>query len=88
MIATSMLLAALAGLCLYLGSPRQRLWAAARPGPAHALGCTCLVCSLALAIVQGGPWSGMFSVLTVLMAVLVALPYLDAARRLRGESLR
>lgn len=87
MIAICLLLAALAGLCFYLGSPHQRLWPASRirARTLRISGWAGLALSLAAGTPQAGVWAGLFSALTALMAALVALPYLNAACRLRAE---
>lgn len=86
----SMLLAGLAGGGVYLSSRHQTLWPGARRRVAllRAAAVAAVLGALALAGAAYGAWCGLFVVLSGLMLVLVALPYLDAWRRgarQRGE---
>lgn len=81
-----LLLATLAAAGFYLACAHQRLW---RAGSRHAralraAACVCAALATAAAIAALGPWAGVSAALTALMLVLVALPYLDAWRQLRG----
>ena len=75
-----MLLAGLAAMCLYLGSPHQRLCQAARGHPAllRWLALPIATAALAVAAIADGGWCGAFVAMSGAMAALVALPYLDA----------
>lgn len=87
MTAVCLCFAFLAGAGFYLASPHQRL----RPGwRTHAkrlrmVATIAALLSMLAAIHMLGVWAGVFVMLTVLMLVCVALPYVDAWRELRRE---
>lgn len=85
MTALYLIFSLLAGVAFYLGVRHQQLWAAAqsRRPLMRALGWLCSALALAAAVVLLGVWAGVFAALTAIMLVLVALPYLDAARQLK-----
>ena len=73
-------------LSLYLASPHQH-WRA-RPlskRPACIAGCLLIASGTAIAIQGMQSVAGVFAVLTWIMLLLVVLPYLAAAVRLRSE---
>ncbi|MYM82307.1 hypothetical protein GTP44_10125 [Duganella sp. FT50W] len=75
--------AAMAALCLYLASPHQSLWPAALKRQAFLrwLAVPLAVGSVASAVEAYGFWAGASIALTGFMAMLVALPYLNAWRK-------
>lgn len=80
MTALYLLSGSLAALAFYLATAHQRLRPALRP---HArllrIGAWLLsVASLAAAVQALGLWAGLFAALSVVMLVMVALPYGDA----------
>jgi hypothetical protein len=81
-------LAAAAALSLYLASTHQRLWPGARPLAAMLrwLAALLLAGAAASATAGYGLWCAVCMALGGLMAVLVALPYLDAWRRGRDDA--
>lgn len=85
MTALYLIFSVLAGLGFYLGTRHQRLWAAAQSQHARWRGLAWLCSAIATtcAVVAMGLWAGVFSALTAVMLVMVALPYLDAWRDLR-----
>ena len=80
------LVAALAGLCLYLSAARQRLWPAAlgRAKFLRWLSVPLATGALATASEQYGFWVGCSIVLGAVAAVLLVLPTLDLWRQ-RGK---
>lgn len=87
MTALFLLAACLSALGFYLASAHQRLWPPARTR-ARVLrigGWACAALAAWSAIRALGTWAGVFAALTALMLALVALPYLDAWRQLRGR---
>lgn len=75
------------GLLLYSASPNQRLWTHGAPGRLGGWsGLGCLVVSLTLLLQVMGSGAAVFTLLTLLMLVLTALPFLAAWRRARAEN--
>lgn len=82
----SIVVAALAALCLYLASPHQALWAAAlgRRYFLRWLSVPLATGAVAAAVQDYGVWCGVCIALSGFMTTLVALPYADAWLRRRG----
>lgn len=83
-----LLLAFLSAVAFYLGSPHQRVWAAAasRRGWLRAGGWGSAALALAAGVAALGVWAGVFSALTAWMFGTVALPYADVWWHSRKES--
>ncbi len=73
------LIAALAALCLYLASSRQRLWPAARARAYFLrwLSVPLLTGALATVAEAAGFWAGLVIVLISMAAVLLVVPSID-----------
>lgn len=76
----SMVVAALAALCLYLASPHQTLWRKAllRARFLRWLAAPLATGAVAAAVRDFGFWCGVCIALSGFMTTLVVLPYLDA----------
>lgn len=89
MMWAGIMLAWLAAACFYLASPHQSLWASARRQLQlrrrllRTSATVAAVASVWLAALDCGPYCAFFIVLSALMLALVALPYLDAWRKVR-----
>ena len=83
-----LLLAFLSAVAFYLGSPHQRVWAAAasRRGWLRAAGWGGAVLALAAGVAALGVWAGVFSALTAWMFGTVVLPYAAVWWHARGEN--
>lgn len=81
----SIIVAALAALCLYLASPHQALWPAAlaRQYFLRWLSVPLATGAIAVAVRDYGFWCGVCVALTGFMTMLVVLPYADAWLRRR-----
>ena len=73
------MVAALAALCLYLASSRQRLWSAARSRAYFLrwLSVPLLTGALATIAETAGFWIGLALVLVAMAAVLLVVPFID-----------
>jgi len=83
MMWVGIVLAWLSAACLYLASPHQSLWLAAR-AQLRLLRVSATVAAIAsvwLAAIDCGVACAFFIVLSAFMLALVALPYLDAWRK-------
>lgn len=82
----SIVVAALAALCLYLASPHQALWPAAlaRQNLLRWLSVPLATGAVAAAVRDYGFWCGVCIALAGFMTMLVVLPYADAWLRRRG----
>ena len=82
----SIVVAALAALCLYLASPHQALWPAAlaRRHFLRWLSVPLATGAAAAAVQDYGVWCGVCVALSGFMTALVALPYADAWLRRRA----
>ncbi|MDF3125231.1 hypothetical protein [Rheinheimera sp. 1928-s] len=78
-----LLTATLAAVLFYLTSARQTLWlaAASKAKLLRGLAWLSVVLAWVFAALVIGIWAGFFATLTILMLVLVALPFIDAYRR-------
>ena len=83
----SIVVAALAALCLYLASPHQALWPAAlaRQYFLRWLSVPLATGAIAVAVRDYGFWCGVCIALSGFMTALVVLPYADAWLRRRGS---
>ncbi|WP_300757946.1 hypothetical protein [Janthinobacterium sp.] len=85
MMLTGIVAACLAAVCLYLASPHQSLWSAAqtqlRRRLLRASATVAAVASVWLASLECGVACAFFIVLSAFMLALVALPYMDAWRK-------
>ena len=83
MILAYLLTASLAAVLFYLASTQQKLWPAAvvKGKLLRALAWFLVVLAWIFAALAIGIWAGFFATLTMLMLVLVALPFIDAYRR-------
>lgn len=85
LVLSAIAVATAGGVLLYLASPNQKL--ATRPGPGSrnaTLGAALIGTGLALLLTKAGPVTAVFSLLTLMMALMSALPFLAHLRRLRG----
>lgn len=85
----SVLVAGLSALCLYLASPHQALWPAARVRARFLrwLAVPLATGAVVAAVEDYGLWCGVCIALSGFMTMLVALPYADAWLR-RGREVR
>ncbi|CDG82919.1 hypothetical protein [Janthinobacterium agaricidamnosum] len=83
MVVTVIAAAWLAASCFYLASQHQSLWVRARQWPRllRAGAGVFAVVSVWLAVLASGFFCGVFIALSAWMPALVALPYVDAWRR-------
>lgn len=74
-------------LCLYAGTPRQRLLATRLPPRlARAAGCTCLAAALAILLALMGPATAVFTWTIGLMTVWTIVPVAIGWLRHRKEA--
>ncbi|MBB5369386.1 MULTISPECIES: hypothetical protein [unclassified Janthinobacterium] len=87
MMWAGIVLAWLSAACLYLASPHQSLWLAAgtqlRLRLRRVSATVAAIASVWLAAIDCGVACAFFIVLSAFMLALVALPYLDAWRKVR-----